>query len=183
MAGSFLEVRADDKQVLAVIGQALNRLGDLTLPFSDTGKALELSHEERWRAQVSPGGTPWQALSPGYRRRKKKNADKILVLNGYLKLLHYQASPTALLFGSNMEYAAIHQFGGDIKHFARSQRATFRIDQDTGRSRFAKRSNANFEQWVTMGEHTTHIPARPFLGLSESDKATVLEIFGRYLLK
>lgn len=76
--------------------------------------------------------------------RKKKNADKILVLDSYLKdLLRYQVSEggTALDLGTDRVYGDTHQFG----------------DPDR------------------------NIPARPFLGLSDQDKAEVLEIIHDHL--
>ena len=54
---------------------------------------------------------PWPDLSPGYLKRKKKNRDKILVLDGWLRQLNYATSKTELRLGTDRVYGATHQFG------------------------------------------------------------------------
>ena len=184
MAGVTIDI--DDRQVLEVL-ELLGRLDagarDLTEPFTDFGEHLLNSHRERWARQESPDGTPWAPLDPKYQARK--NADKILVLEGILRdTLHYEAGPGELLFGTNAPYGAIHQFGGDIPHAARSQQAYFRLDKRSGTvgNKFVKKSRSNFAQWVTIGAHTTHIPARPWLGLTDEDERELLAILGDFLV-
>ncbi|MGY0523026.1 phage virion morphogenesis protein, partial [Pseudomonas aeruginosa] len=83
-------------------------LGDPSVLLQDIGELLLNIHRHRFRAQVSPDGTPWQPLSPAYLRRKRKNRDKILTLDGHLRnLLRYQVEGNELLFGSDRPYAAI----------------------------------------------------------------------------
>lgn len=94
----------------------LNRLvlasGDLKAAFTDIGEYLKISHRERFGRQESPDGQAWAPLDPKYQARKKKNTDKILVLEGLLRdLLAYNASADGLEFGTNLVYGATHQFG------------------------------------------------------------------------
>ena len=111
MAGATLEF--DATAALAVINEVAQAMGRPEPLLRDIGEYLMIAHDQRFASQTSPDGTPWQALSPRYQRRKRKNGDKILVLDGYLKnTLRYQVNGDELLFGSNRPYAAIHQFGG-----------------------------------------------------------------------
>lgn len=80
--------------------------------FADIGEHLLNSHKARWSSEQAPDGTPWEPLDPEYQARKKKNAGRILLLDGRLKdLLDYQTSADELLFGTNLIYGATHQFG------------------------------------------------------------------------
>ena len=112
MAGATLEIRIDDRQVRDGLAQLQARLADLTPVFQDLGEALLNSTRERFRSQTAPDGSPWAALSPGYRARKKKHADLILTLNGYLRgTLNYRAGKDTLRIGTPLIYGATHQFG------------------------------------------------------------------------
>ncbi|MFZ1326803.1 MAG: phage virion morphogenesis protein [Candidatus Contendobacter sp.] len=104
MAGSFIEITLDDAEISQPLEKLQAKLGDLTPVFRDLGEALIISHRERFVRAVAPDGTPWPALSPRYRASKKKNPDKILVLDGWLRQLHYQAAPDALRIGTDRSY-------------------------------------------------------------------------------
>ncbi|WP_312481050.1 phage virion morphogenesis protein [Stutzerimonas nitrititolerans] len=183
MTGVTLEF--DSAGALAVINEAAAAMGNPVAMFRDMGEYLLLAHDRRFASQTAPDGTPWQALSPRYQRRKKKNQDKILVLDGYLmNTLRYQASSEELLFGTNRRYAAIHHYGGDIEIAARSQQAYFRQDGRSGEvsNQFVSRRRSNFAQWVTIGGYTITIPARPLLGTSDDDNYALVNIAMKYLL-
>lgn len=60
-----------------------------------------------------------KSFSPWYRESKPKQKDKVLTLNGALRsTLHWQIDGDTLLFGTNMIYGAIYQYGGTIKPVA-----------------------------------------------------------------
>ncbi|MFZ1326220.1 MAG: phage virion morphogenesis protein [Candidatus Contendobacter sp.] len=141
MAGASIEITVHDADIRKLLEQLQAKLGDLTPVFRDLGEALTLSHRERFARAVAPDGTPWPALSPRYRASKKKNQDKLLVLDGWLRQLHYQAAPDALRIGTDRLYGATHQFG----------------------------------------DPSRHLPARPFLGLDEAERAHVMEVLLEWL--
>lgn len=58
--------------------------------------------------------------------------------------------------------AAVQEFGGSMKIPERTQDLNFKINANTGQSRFARADKANFAQTVTIPEHTVTVPARPF---------------------
>jgi phage gpG-like protein len=137
------------------------------------------STRNRFNEQATPDGTPWQELSPAYKKRKQKNKDKILTLNSYLRGvgLRYQLDGADVLMGSNRPYAAIHQFGGQIAIAARSQYAFFHQAPDGSVGNlFVKKKKSNFTQRVTIGAHVIHMPARPFLGLSLTDEEELVQL-------
>ena len=183
MAGVTLEF--DAVAALAVVNEAAAALADPAPMLRDIGEYLLLAHDRRFASQASPDGTPWQALSPAYLKRKKKNRDKVLVLDGFLKnTLRYQVSNNELLFGTNRIYGAMMHFGGSIDIAARSQQAYFRQDGRTGDvgTQFVSKRKSNFAQWVTIGAYTIQIPARPWLGISDDDNYAIAGIASRYLM-
>lgn len=117
MAGASIEIRIDDAELRRGLQQLETRLGDLTPFFRDIGEALLNSTRERFRSQTAPDGTPWAALSPGYRARKNKNKNLILTLNGYLRgTLNYHAEKDRVRIGTPLIYGATHQFGRPEKN-------------------------------------------------------------------
>ena len=77
---------------------------------------------------------------------------------GRFASLTSQVEGNVLRVGTNKVYAAVHQFGGTIRPRA-APRLAFRLGQ----------------RLVFAG--TVTIPARPFLGISDDDRATILEGF------
>ncbi len=114
MAGAPWHIEFDDEQALGALRQLAAATGDLEAAFADIGEHLIGATKERIDAEVTPEGDPFERLSPRYRARKKKNKDKILILDGHLRdMLHWQADPHQLLFGSSLIYAATQQYGRD----------------------------------------------------------------------
>lgn len=77
------------------------------------GEYLQRSVQDRFKAQAAPDGTPWETLAPRTAKRKKYNANKVLTERGFLRRgIHYQVTaPGTVEVGSNLVYAATHQFG------------------------------------------------------------------------
>jgi phage virion morphogenesis protein len=114
MAGARLVIDGSTAPVLAVLNELIRRGQDLREPFAAVGEYLRRSHDERWARGVDAAGDPWADLNPDYQARKPKHADKVLVLEGYLRdSLLYQADADSLEFGTNSIYGATHQFGAE----------------------------------------------------------------------
>jgi len=91
------------------------RLLDLDFnPLLDAIGALVVSQTETRIAQTkaSPSGTAWPSLSPDYAKHKKKGGG-ILELSGDLRdsLVHLVTGKSSVEVGTNLIYAATHQFG------------------------------------------------------------------------
>ena len=135
-----------DVEGLKDVERRLERLavatGDLTPALQDVGEKLLISTRKRFRDQTGPDGRPWKPLLPQTLARKRKNRDKILILEGELfGQLRYHATADSLAVGSNEIYAATHQFG----------------------------------------DSSRNIPARPFLGLDDADRASILRLLDKHL--
>ncbi len=182
MAGATLQF--DSQHVLAAINNAVEAMGNPRPMLRDMGEYLMIAHDARFASQSAPDGTPWQALSPAYLKRKRKNKNRILFLDGYLSNgLRSQVIGDELFFGSNRPYAAIQHFGGEIDVAARSQQTYFRQHATTGEvgNRFVKKRKSNFSQWATIGAYKIRIPARSWLGTSDENDQELQLIALKYL--
>ena len=110
MAG--IKIELDDQDALSALQALFTRIQDPQGALSEIGENLKRTTRERFRTQQDPDGNAWEALSPDYLKRKKRNKDKVLTRGGYLQgqlvLQHYD---DGLELGSNLVYAATHQFG------------------------------------------------------------------------
>lgn len=126
--------------------------------------------KEGWTGETF---THWQP------RKDKKNTRKLLVgKSGGTKAashIHLRSAVNnslvravwnEILFDvKGVPYARIHNEGGTIHKYAQSGKLNFKITK-SGKSRFAKLKNANFQQNVTFGEHDIKMPKRKYIGNS-----------------
>lgn len=92
-----------------------------------------------------------------------KSAQAVRV--GFLEGATYpDGTPVAMI-------AAVQEFGGSIPIPERTQDLNFKINANTGQSRFAKADKANFAQTVTIPAHTVTIPARSYFRTMLDQKA------------
>lgn len=180
MAGATLAL--DYRDALQVLLSIEDTLKFPQAMLQDMGERLLELHQQRFTEQKSPDGTAWQSLSSRYQKRKRRNADKILTRDGYLRnTLRWQVNANELLFGTDRVYGAIHQFGGTIQIAARSQQAYYRTKRNRdGKTevgnQFVSKKKSNFSQWHTLPNYSITIPARPWLGVSATDTERLLEI-------
>jgi phage virion morphogenesis protein len=122
------------------------------------GVEMEAQTQERFDTKKSPDGDSWKALAQkttDYYASKGWAARSILVGEGTLRdsiTSEVQGGAWSVLVGATMEYAAVHQFGAEIK---------------------PKNAPALFVPGYGRLQKVT-IPARPYLGVSPDD-ANVIE--------
>ncbi|WP_321276929.1 phage virion morphogenesis protein [Thiomicrorhabdus indica] len=161
MAG--IKINVDDKEVR----KALDRLADPDLikeALGGIGEVLVENTRDRIKQGIDVDGNPFTPLAPITQQLKKKNKDKPLVHDGYLLAsLAYQLvnGGTGLEYGSDLPYAALQHFGGTI----RPKNAKM-LQFGKGSGIFAKES---------------HIPARPFIGLTQQDEDEILDNLAHFI--
>ena len=135
MAGANQPIDIDDREIRDGLKALQDKLGNLTPFYQDIGEALLNSTRRRFETQTAPDGSPWAPLSPGYEKRKKKNKDKILTLEGLLRgLLNYDASADALLVGTRWGTARPINSAGQHPGPAVSGAVDRRYRDDSGRA-------------------------------------------------
>ncbi len=129
---------------------------DLLSSIGQEGVSLT---QDRFQNQAGPDGTPWlQSL-----RAKLVSGQTLIKSNRLASSFTFAATDQAVEWGTNVIYAGIHQFGGIIK--PKSKKA-LKFKGADGRIHTVKQ--------VT-------IPARPFLGVTESDQKEFIEVFNDWL--
>ena len=137
---------------------ALVRAGaDLTPAMEDIGQHLLNTTRERFVEEKDPEGNAWHPLSEATKARKKRNVDKILTRDAYLRNIVTRASRDSVEVGSPRIYAGTHQFGAEKGAFG-----------STGRG-----------SPIPWGG----IPARPFLGLSADDRDEIGELVRDFIMR
>ncbi len=122
----MIHIEIDDSDFREAIRHLRGGVEDKKL-WAAMGEKLLRSHRKRFKDEVAPDGTPWQKRSPASEQIRKKGKPKpkhhsILKHQGRLsQTLRYQASHSGLLLGSDLPYAAIHQFGGKTRMFGKHE--------------------------------------------------------------
>lgn len=193
MSGTSIRIEVADAEVAAGIQRLVDTGRDLRPAFDAIGAALLFSTQNRFQAQAGPDGQPWAPFAASTRKRMPESRQPGVLLRDRGRLygsLTFAADGGGVEVGTNVVYAAIHQFGGDIVRPERKGSATFIVASEGAatakdgrrvgsRLRFARastRAKSKHTKAFTVPAHTIRIPARPYLGISEADKAEILAI-------
>ena len=153
---SGITITLDDTEFSRWLQRTIGSLSNPTDALKEIGEVLTQSTKDRFGTKVGPDGSGWAANSPVTIARKGHGSQ----LRGKSKalgdLIHYELDGTkAVEIGSNMEYAAVQQFG-----------------QPKGAS----------GSWRGAPIPWGDIPPRPFVGVSQEDEDRITEIMADYLL-
>lgn len=144
--------------------KALEEAGkDLRPALEDIGELLVYSTKTRFSTSTAPDGTPWAPNSPATLVRWMRNggggAKHPLIGNGKTLLeqisRHINGSGDTLEVGSPTPYAAAQQFGMKKGYAGETSRGSP----------------------IPWGD----IPARPFIGISDADKQSILDTIADHL--
>ena len=184
-------IQLDDAEVQ----RAFARLATLSIEpgpvLDEIGDNLTEMRRARFIRGQGPNRLPWKAKKP---RRDKKNLP--LVVSGRLRdTLAWRREGDAVLIGSDLPYARIHELGGEIRQYAYSRKVAFRRVRQTRedgsvveRSLFARmrgpKAHKRVElRAVTYGERLIKIPARPFLAPDREDSDEINDIVARQIAR
>lgn len=127
------------------------------------GEAMRISTLQRFRTGKSPEGQRWTES----RRVRETGGKTLLDTAGLRNSIHVHSDGSGFAVGSNLRYAATHQFGDENR--------VIRV-KSAGGLRFRIGNT-----WVVRRAVRVTIPARPFLGVSEEDMAEIRDIIEAYL--
>lgn len=147
----------------STIQEAIKRLSSVTQNMQplmqDIGLKLAENTQERFRTNVGPDGKVWKPSE-----RAQREGGRTLLDHGHLRdSITYAAANDQVEIGTNMVYAAIHQFGGKTSPH---KIAAKRVKALSFNGRFTK----------SVNHPGSNIPPRPFLGLSAEDEREVMGI-------
>jgi phage virion morphogenesis protein len=109
MAGATLTIEVDSRVVQAALARLDRAFDDMTEPMGAIGDMLVSSTTHRFmETNRGPDGSAW---TPSLRAIRQGN--KTLVARGHLRdSITHIPGPDSVQVGTNLVYAAIHQFGG-----------------------------------------------------------------------
>lgn len=153
-----ISVTIEDRQVRAELGRLAGRLKNLTPAMRGIGEIVRRSVEQNFAA----GGRPekWEKSH----RVKEKGGQTLSDTGRLRRSFTVRGYPDRAEVGTNVKYAAIHQFGGVI----------------SARNRPYLRFKVG-DQWVTKRSVT--IPARPFLMVQNEDWGKMRRYLERYAVE
>jgi phage virion morphogenesis protein len=153
MAGTRININFEATAARQSLAGLLSAIQNPAPLLEKLGEYTLGSTRDRFKTQTAPDGSAWAALQPWYQRIKARNKNKTLTLDGYLRgqMTWQLDGKRKVEVGSNSPYAAVHQFGSDRP-------------QNVQRLRF--------KDYIPRA---TTIPARPYLGLSDSDRNELVE--------
>ncbi|GAB2933593.1 phage virion morphogenesis protein [Rheinheimera gaetbuli] len=112
MAGSNISIDASGAIAIAdVINKMVQQSQNLKPALSQIGEYMVEATQERFQLELAPDGSLWEPLAPQTIRRKNGDTRILRQSSTLYDTILYDASDDQLLVGSNMEYAATHQFG------------------------------------------------------------------------
>lgn len=172
----------------AAVVDAMNRVrlalplqGDMTPANRSVARVLKTGTQLRFRKQVDPDGSPW---------KKARRGGQTLSLSKLLRNSITSAfDQRSAAVGTNVAYAAIHQFGGVI----RAKKGPFLAIPVTpeAREEGSPKNMPGLSVWQTIkGQYVmgkdgvvhfllrrqVTMPERPFLGVSSEDKTELLRV-------
>ncbi len=171
-------------QALDIVNAKLERLlavGGLDREaFLEIGNLLKSEIHENFRA----GGRPVRWIPS---QRVQKKGGQTLRLSGHLlNSFQVEATDKSVQVGSNLPYARIHNFGGDIIRHAQSRLAVdFRRPKKgkfAGKQLFAKKGTGTIRKNVTVGQYTITIDRRPFDYISPKGEGYIVSAAARRLI-
>ncbi len=207
-------VQIDDANLKVALGAfrlSLEQNGDL---MSQIGAAMLVSIRRTFREQGSPAHS-WMPLAPSTIKsnpRKYGDGHKLLINKGILlDSIGFKPEAGSVIIGTNLRYAAVHQFGsrdrGSIGIGPRTkamENATVKVKEHTygrlaaslGTGRQAIVNKANRRQLVRralvgprnqmrvhVAGHTRHqnIPARPYLVFRPEDPRRIQSLVNAFI--
>lgn len=157
----MIRIELKDDQVRAALARIAGAMTNMTPVMQDIGEVLVEGTKRRFNDGTDPDGNPWAPKSPttieAYRARGDSVSFRPLIgpTRALSTTIHYVAGANQVEFGTNRIQAAVMQGGAAKGAFGRTSRGAP----------------------VPWG----NIPARPFIGLSDTDRTNVIDIVEEWL--
>jgi len=161
MAG--VGVESDIRDTAKLLGKMIDHVDDLSGAMESVAESIRLFVSDRFDTETDFLGNPWAELDPEYEfgddadGNPRRKAGKILTQDGFLRnSCHADAEEDSVLFGSNMVYAATHQFGrGAIParpFFPVTPEGDLVDDEGTPAGELAAEIDATIADWIALSD-------------------------------
>lgn len=134
--------------------------------MEDIGRYLKTSMQLRFRSQQGPDGQAWWPSN----RAAREGGQTLRLTNRLFRSLTWRAGPNFAEGGTNVKYAAAHNFGvRQLVTVRPHRRMTRRRDAENARVSVRSSQVRSFVRHMFL-------PARPFAGFSPADRTEILAI-------
>lgn len=169
----MITIHVDDKQVLDMLGELSRRCINLQPAMKEIGEDIVVSTKRRFASATSPDGTPWEANSQ-------------VTVERYLGVFAGSHKKDGSLSKRGAARSAAKKpLTGESKSLQTT--INYQLDGNSGVRIGSPMVYAAMQQFGGTKSQFPHlwgdIPARPFLGVSDTDRANILEIVSSYLVK
>ncbi len=128
------------------------------------------------------GHNKWEPSKRAIKQHGQTLLDKGILASSIQVSIEQQGVELIINAGSNLPYAAIHNFGGKIHIPARSRLyVQQRYSRGPKKGQFKK--GTKFGQGYTTKSYTIKMPQRPYLVLQDADIVNILNAIARCILK
>ena len=201
------KVRIESGKLKVVLGRLRSSLSQNEELMQQIAASQLLSVRRTFREQGVPAGS-WVPLAPSTIRSNPKiygSGHKLLVRSGrLLNSIRYQTRPGSVVIGTNLKYAAVHQFGSRDRSHAIGPKS--KVESETtvgvkahshtrlsgelgvghlphaGRRKIQGPRNATSVN-VRAHARRQNIPPRPYLVFRPEDPIRIRGIVARYVAK
>lgn len=168
MTGASL--RIDSAALSAMLDRAIAAGTNLSGLMEQMAGHLEFATARHFEQEKDADGTPW----PPSLRALTEGGQTLTKTARLRQSITSRATAAAAEVGTNLVYAAIHQFGGAVKHEARTVTLYRHYDPETKFGnpfdpKFRRKSKSTYASDHQVGPYTVTMPARPFLGVGPAD--------------
>lgn len=179
------------KRALEQLRLHLPLTGSMAPAMSNMGRALKTATQLRFRNTSAPDGSQWAKSW----RAQHQGGQTLSLTRRLRNSITYEATNNSVVVGTNVLYAAIHQFGGVVRakngpflsipvtpeaRKAGSPRNMPGLHvQQTLKGQFVLANDKGVVQYLLRKQVT--IPARPFLGVSQADSVELVGVVERFL--
>lgn len=177
MPGATIDVSINDSGVKDMLRRVQARVRDMTPAFRIIGATVRTSIVRNFERQGRP--TRWAPHSETTRARRGKDAMILRESSRLMDSIHPTAYPDRVEIGTNVVYAATHQFG--------AKRGEFGTVEANVKSHMRKLASG---KEVDVRAHTRKmvvpwgdIPARPFLMVQDEDWDEIREELADFLTR
>ena len=189
MSGVLIDIQTQGEDVISERLQFLaTRMEDLTPVMKTIGETIRASVIRNFEK----GGRPklWKGHGPLTQTRRGKSAKILREHSNLMNSVTYTAGRDSVQIGTNIIYAAVHQFGAEKGSFGTVQ-ANVKAHVRKIKSRDIKKGRKKTASGVAfVAAHTRKmrlpygdIPARPFLMIQDEDVTEIGKLIQNHIAK
>ena len=170
-----IEVNLDTSEVKAALDRLNHAMGDTTPLMMELAQIMSESTDRAFENETDPvTGAKWPKLNPDYKARLAEDGytGSMLQRDGTLKTnIHQEYGHGYARVGTNVTYAAIHQFGGITRAHWIPPKNKKALAWCKGGKSYVRRA---------VFHPGSEIPRRRFLGVGPQDKKDMEEAIADY---